>query len=935
MGTFQISQTPTAKNVYLYPENNGCVNECSAFGDMPSYRCVDDEWNALEPEATYVWMDGASTVSELYAMANHGTITGTINYVKACDKAKSDKYSPHINATYKVAIGNGTTVGHATLTLRPSADGAFSQWIAFWGGTHFSEVDEVVCDNDATYIREGTDTDKDYFILPNHTTEIGTITKVEVFACCGNGDGGVKLVIYDTSSTNRQTASVSWTFADGWNMQSNVFATNPDGGAWTWGDIDDLQIGVEKEASTPPNFPHISQMYVEVTYESGYVCDKFAFSENMPLCTGYGLFEHAWLENPWTSTDWTWDNIDGLQCGFECSSPSVVMSPFPVLPTDDGDRTDIANVTTGYEHWEAVEKSKPYAEVFESGAVWKYDLYKFVQQGTDYYPSGVGANERKFFPFEYNSKNYVMLCGYLPGIYVYEWTGEHLKYIAHEVTAEEALCVTYDGTYFYVGGSDASDGLIMAYTFNGETLTNVGTDYNAGTNSPTNISINGTIDSNDGYIYFVGADGTMEALSFNGVTFTQEGSIGGTAFWIHCDGTYIHANKRAFSFDGTNFINICGGGNDMIMGDDGTYLYATDDVGFSSYIRAYTFDGSAYTLVGTECTGATSTSYMLCCSIPNNGYIYSVVGVGGTFDLRAYTFDGINFTLEGSTNYPQRKTYIYSDGKFIYTTEFPIEGASAIYSYNGSEFTTLAIVDEGTTPKYLDDNIESVTVVAKMGKDLSAADQADIRGCFIIKTGGAEFNTSADYFTLESKQRYYAHTYTQNPNTVAAWTLAEVQALQAGIGLYGTGTKHAICSRCYIVIGASTSISPEIKTCQTCLKVNYSPPASTCSLSKPETISTNHARNVKMINFWDGSREVYDVNRSGKSMVLASGEVYAGSCDKIICMRNMTRNGTVVTISGLSPAYFNGDYRINQFGWSKISEKPERYKWIMDLESAN
>jgi hypothetical protein len=119
------------------------------------------------------------------------------------------------------------------------------------------------------------------------------------------------------------------------------------------------------------------------------------------------------------------------------------------------------------------------------------------------------------------------------------------------------------------------------------------------------------------------------------------------------------------------------------------------------------------------------------------------------------------------------------------------------------------------------------------------------------------------------------------------------------------------------------------------MKVNYTPDASTCSLSRPEEISTNHSRNIKMLNFWNGTREVYDVNRSGKSMVLTGGEVYAGSCDTILCIRNMGRDGNIVTISELALTYFNGDYRITSFGWRKISEKPERYKWILELESAS
>ena len=111
-------------------------------------------------------------------------------------------------------------------------------------------------------------------------------------------------------------------------------------------------------------------------------------------------------------------------------------------------------------------------------------------------------------------------------------------------------------------------------------------------------------------------------------------------------------------------------------------------------------------------------------------------------------------------------------------------------------------------------------------------------------------------------------------------------------------------------------------------------------MPKPQEISTNHDRNINMINFWNGEREVYDVNRSGKSMVL-TGEITDGNpdvtnaCDQIICVRDMVRDGTTITISGLNPVYFNGEYRINSFGWKKIVEKPENYEWVLELESAS
>ena len=140
-----------------------------------------------------------------------------------------------------------------------------------------------------------------------------------------------------------------------------------------------------------------------------------------------------------------------------------------------------------------------------------------------------------------------------------------------------------------------------------------------------------------------------------------------------------------------------------------------------------------------------------------------------------------------------------------------------------------------------------------------------------------------DYWTLEYPKKWYSHTWTENPNTSAAWTLEEVQLLQAGIGLYGSGSKYAACSVCQVVVAASSNISPEIHTSKSYLKVNYTPESSECSLTKPEQISTNHARNVKMFNFWNGEREVYDLNRSGKSMVLTGGTVDVGCGEDAWC----------------------------------------------------
>ena len=691
MGKFKITQSPASKNIFLYPADNGCVNDCFPFGDMPNYRCVDDLQDALEPESTYVWMEGESTVSELYTMENHGTLTGTINYVKAHCKAKNDRYAPHVDAVYKIAI-----------------------------------------------------------------------------------------------------------------------AQNSD-------------------------------------------CSLFATSNNMPLCTGYGLFEYAWIDNPWTDTDWTWDEIDALQAGFECSSPSVIMTPFHMLPIADGDRTDITNVTTGYEHWEAVEKEQPYSEVFESGAAWKYDLYDFIHASNDPLTYSDAARGHLYH------NNYMFACCLADGLYVHKLNDDNkFEFILRQNDGKSYQSIDTDGTYYYVATATGT----YVYSFDGETLTEL-----------DSIATGSQIVRCHGSYIYVGESTDIAAYTFNGSTLSivDTQAVTGNVAGIYHDGSYVYVSTGAgmlyaMSFNGTVFAIIDSDNKAFLLGEnlygidgDGTYIYAP---AMTDGIYAYSFDGATLTFITDRDDGNTYKS--VACY---NGYIFVPID-GANDELIVYTFDGVAFSAILATHtfglnaHTMWEIHVV-DGLIIcdWTSQY-------LLTFSGSGFAEITNTAEDNTPPYLDDNIESVTVVAKMGKDPSADDQADIRGCFNIKTGGSEFNTSAEYYTLESKQRYYAYTWTENPDTAAAWTLAEVQALQAGIGLYGDGTHYATCSKCFIVIGTTTNISPEIHTCQTYLKVNYTPEDTICYMPKPQEISTNHARNVNMLNFWNGEREVYDVNRSGKSMVL-------------------------------------------------------------------
>jgi len=207
---------------------------------------------------------------------------------------------------------------------------------------------------------------------------------------------------------------------------------------------------------------------------------------------------------------------------------------------------------------------------------------------------------------------------------------------------------------------------------------------------------------------------------------------------------------------------------------------------------------------------------------------------------------------------------------------------------------------------------------------------------FKLKTGGNVFESGKN-LSYSGGWYIFSHTWDINPNTTVAWTWDEIDALQFGVELDATtgGPSDCRCTYCYAIVDYEEAADSTTYVAIAYTEIGYLPDASTCTLNRPQQISTNHARNIKMLNFWNGDREVYDLNRSGKSMVLTGTENGTSACDTILCVRNMARNGATVTVSTLSPTYFNGNYRIRQFGWNKISSKPKHYHWILSLEQAD
>ena len=128
-------------------------------------------------------------------------------------------------------------------------------------GSHYDKVDEVTADA-TTYV---AGTGYDLYGIPDHTTESGVINYVKIFyrvlaySQYGGGYGYSKPAI-KTGGTIYYGTQI--TVADWWTTYNYTWNTNPQTGvAWTWDDIDALQIGIAIMGNV-----YCTQVYIEVNY---------------------------------------------------------------------------------------------------------------------------------------------------------------------------------------------------------------------------------------------------------------------------------------------------------------------------------------------------------------------------------------------------------------------------------------------------------------------------------------------------------------------------------------------------------------------------------------------------------------------------------------------------------------------------------------------
>ena len=125
--------------------------------------------------------------------------------------------------------------------------------------------------NDTTYKR-------DLFNLSAHSQGSGTINKVTVYAESRRGaSSGYMKIALKSGTTTVEGNEIS--LLSSYTLHGKEWALNPDTSlAWTWADIDALQIGVALRGFSSSYWGRCTQLYVEVDYTPAEAVPRHGFT---------------------------------------------------------------------------------------------------------------------------------------------------------------------------------------------------------------------------------------------------------------------------------------------------------------------------------------------------------------------------------------------------------------------------------------------------------------------------------------------------------------------------------------------------------------------------------------------------------------------------------------------------------------------------------
>ena len=233
----------------------------------------------LEDSAGNTYED-AARIGVLYTNATHGAEESDLVFYNRAAGASAAEVM-RIKAGGNVGIGTTAPTAKLSIaatsgieTLRPNATGTNTDVLYQQSNStaHWDKVSEASPDDWTTYVYETRAAyHVDTYNIPDHSSGSGPISNVKVYfrSASTNVSLKAKAAVYTHSALyygDEQSLNIGsfTTYSYQWNTNPNT------GNAWTWAEIDALEIGVALQGQGAPDWGMAmgTQVYVEVNYNT-------------------------------------------------------------------------------------------------------------------------------------------------------------------------------------------------------------------------------------------------------------------------------------------------------------------------------------------------------------------------------------------------------------------------------------------------------------------------------------------------------------------------------------------------------------------------------------------------------------------------------------------------------------------------------------------
>lgn len=286
---------------------------------------VDDLPSSPNDDTDYVFASTGSVpaILDMYNLTNHTTETGTINYIQVFTRAKayptgqsatgeykhkitcgtgnalSPNYAP-VSTAYQpystiwttrpadglawtwadidallagISVASPQIINYTQEIFRPNATGIRNDSTPYGSGNRWDNVDDITSDEDATYNdltgdSGGSMNKADLFAIPD-TILTGTIDDVTVFCRARAYLNGSPILFCGFYAGSTQYWYNVGYVGYSYTTLSKTLGTNPyTGVAWTFTDVNSLQIGSGYQGNAGQGHMRVTQVYAVVNYHT-------------------------------------------------------------------------------------------------------------------------------------------------------------------------------------------------------------------------------------------------------------------------------------------------------------------------------------------------------------------------------------------------------------------------------------------------------------------------------------------------------------------------------------------------------------------------------------------------------------------------------------------------------------------------------------------